>query len=276
VIRFGWKDRRIADIEWFFHVVPVGWGLATAAFALALDLYGSAEWTCWINPERTTYHGDPPPWLLAIEWLFLYSVLPCCILFQAAVFVVLYRTMRSLEDRMRRYAVASSTGDAVDATTTTTLSEIAGIAETIIGVGGRSRNESCDDNGGNGGSLEDGRTTTEETTREVSKSTRIALQGLLYVGAFYMTFASSFLTKIVQIVGGYRVSPFPFSILNSICIPMQGFWNFVVYTFPRFTNRRSRHRDETLLTSIKAVVFEESGIGIGIGSDDSEATSDGG
>lgn len=84
VVNYGWTDRSIAKIEWILHGVPVGYALITSTFAVAADLYGHVEWTCWIS----TWIQSKFRW---IQWIFLFGVVWLCIVVVTTVFVVLYR-----------------------------------------------------------------------------------------------------------------------------------------------------------------------------------------
>lgn len=62
VIKYGWKDRRIRNIEKWFHLVPILFGTGTAVAALVLEQYNAANWDCWIAPSpqdcTSSYEGQ--------------------------------------------------------------------------------------------------------------------------------------------------------------------------------------------------------------------------
>jgi len=113
VVNYGWKDKRISKIEWLFHAIPVGYALITSIFAVAADLYGHVEWTCWILPgelfDETQELTPIQSKFQMIQWLFLFGVVWTCIIVVTVIFVILYRKMKSLERIMSRYSYSSTT-----------------------------------------------------------------------------------------------------------------------------------------------------------------------
>ena len=49
-VYYGWNEQRIKRVEWLFYVLPLGYALFTATYAVAADLIGHVEWSCWILP----------------------------------------------------------------------------------------------------------------------------------------------------------------------------------------------------------------------------------
>mmetsp|Transcript_15044 Transcript_15044/g.34881 ORF Transcript_15044/g.34881 Transcript_15044/m.34881 type:complete len:248 (-) Transcript_15044:145-888(-) len=103
VIKFEWRDDRVAKIEWLFHAIPLGYGLATSIFALAFDLYGPVEWQCWITQNRLDENPIQKQYII-MQWVLGFGVAWICPLFHITIFAIIYCKMLSLEQRMRRYA----------------------------------------------------------------------------------------------------------------------------------------------------------------------------
>ena len=112
VIKFGWRDNRVAKIEWLLHAIPVGYALMTSIFAVAAELYGHVEWTCWILPsevfDETAELTPIQSKFQIIQWIFLFGIVWACIVVVTIIFVIIYRKMKSLERIMRRYPYSST------------------------------------------------------------------------------------------------------------------------------------------------------------------------
>ena len=63
--------------------------------------------------------------------------------------------------------------------------------------------------------------TTRRARGEVAKSKEIAVQGLLYVGAFYITWMFPTISRITELV--FKKNYFPIQFLDTFLIPLQGF-----------------------------------------------------
>jgi hypothetical protein len=67
----------------------------------------------------------------------------------------------------------------------------------------------------------------------------VASQAVLYILAFYNTYIFATINRILQQSNGS--SPFFILMLHSLSLPMQGFWNFLIYRRPFYLNlRRSK------------------------------------
>ena len=108
VVNYGWKDSRIKKIEWSFHVIPLGYAIITSSFAAIADLYGYVPWTCWILPSESfddTQELTPiQSRFQIIQWIFLFGVVWVCIIVVSIIFVILYRKMKKLEQKMLRHS----------------------------------------------------------------------------------------------------------------------------------------------------------------------------
>ena len=91
-----------------FHAIPFGFAIITSTFAAATDLYGHVEWTCWILPdelfdgakELTPVQSN----FRIIQWVFLFGVVWLCIFYVSIIFVLLFRKMKALEKKLKRYS----------------------------------------------------------------------------------------------------------------------------------------------------------------------------
>jgi len=89
--------------------------------------------------------------------------------------------------------------------------------------------------------------------REVAKkSKKIAVQGLLYVGAFYITWLFPTITRITQLA--FNKNYFAIQFLDTFLIPLQGFFNFLIYSRPTYL--KYRRRGKTFWEAFRTAIFE--------------------
>jgi len=86
------------------------------------------------------------------------------------------------------------------------------------------------------------------------KSRMIAIQGLLYVGAFYVTWLFPTISRITELVAGSNY--FPIQFLDAFLLPLQGFFNFFIYIRPRYLTNRKLNPNDGFLKTLRVVVFE--------------------
>jgi hypothetical protein len=72
---------------------------------------------------------------------------------------------------------------------------------------------------------------------------QIALQGSLYVGAFFLTYIWTGTLRLVE-SDVRSTSFFILSYLDEVFYPLQGFMNFFIYIRPRFIEQRRKHPDD--------------------------------
>ena len=89
--------------------------------------------------------------------------------------------------------------------------------------------------------------------REVAKkSKQIAVQGLLYVGAFYITWIFPTISRITELA--VHKNYFPIQFLDTFLIPLQGFFNFLIYSRPTYL--KYRRRGKTFWEAFRTAIFE--------------------
>jgi hypothetical protein len=90
--------------------------------------------------------------------------------------------------------------------------------------------------------------------KKASRSRQVGIQGILYVGALYITFFFPSINRVAQFCG---VTSFPLCLLQSISLPTQGFWNLLVYIRPRFIKYRSDHPGTTIWGTLTAISYDQ-------------------
>jgi len=82
----------------------------------------------------------------------------------------------------------------------------------------------------------------EENNEEVARmerSKKVAIQSALFVGALYLTWSFTTVTRIYQVTTGNNSTTL--LVLMAIFFPLQGFFNFLVYCRPRYLRCKSRN-----------------------------------
>mmetsp|Transcript_38139 Transcript_38139/g.79956 ORF Transcript_38139/g.79956 Transcript_38139/m.79956 type:complete len:414 (-) Transcript_38139:293-1534(-) len=117
VIKYGWGERRIRNVEKWFHAVPILFGGGTAIAALVLEQYNAANWDCWIAPsppnctssyevnkgnsdsgltETDCVRGDNAEFY---RWAFFFAPLWASIIFCIVAMVLVYRSVEKTESK---------------------------------------------------------------------------------------------------------------------------------------------------------------------------------
>jgi hypothetical protein len=92
------------------------------------------------------------------------------------------------------------------------------------------------------------------SSKEVIKVQSVATQALGYVGSFLLCYTSGFVIKGIESFGGnisVEASLYPLLMMTSIVLPLQGFFNMVVYCRPSYLKIRSRFPLETRCWAIR-------------------------
>jgi len=77
----------------------------------------------------------------------------------------------------------------------------------------------------------------DSDVRRFKRSKRVAVQGYWYCGAFYMTWIFPTITRLTQAIIG-DAAPFALVLTTAMFVPIQGFFNFLVYAHPRWKSIR--------------------------------------
>eukprot|EP00571_Detonula_confervacea_P012427 CAMPEP_0172304196 /NCGR_PEP_ID=MMETSP1058-20130122/5628_1 /TAXON_ID=83371 /ORGANISM="Detonula confervacea, Strain CCMP 353" /LENGTH=431 /DNA_ID=CAMNT_0013015321 /DNA_START=305 /DNA_END=1600 /DNA_ORIENTATION=+ len=89
-----------------------------------------------------------------------------------------------------------------------------------------------------------------------TKSKKVAIQAALFVGALYLTWIFTTITRIYQIATGNN--SYVLLVLMAIFFPLQGFFNCLVYLRPRYLRSKSRNRDATVRRLMYLTLHHES------------------
>jgi hypothetical protein len=217
-IRFGWHPFQLNRIEVWLHLAPLLFGLTTMMAGIPLTLYNSGIFDCWIapfpqgcseswrNPDQTAQdyipceRGDNAS---LYQWGF--DIIPkwTSILVVTVNMFLTHRGLVLQERTARKYSFVAAS------TTTQSAPNSHGSCATTTPTRASTR-----------------------TTQRTTLARRHARQSYLYVGALYITYIPVVITRLTQLLSGTVYYEMLLTI--SITIPLQGFWNLMVYLRPRY------------------------------------------
>lgn len=214
----GWSDARIKRVEWMLIALPLVFATITSIFAVATDLMGEVEWTCWILPPEVFEEGVEPTPIQShfqlIQWLFLFGPVWVCIIYVSVIFYMLFRKMRSIEDKMNGYAGRQVTGS----------NDVPSGAPGQDGVG----------------------------TRTSSQSQKIAKQGMHYAVGFFIAWL---FPTISRFLGFAKAQSFAVQLLDTFFIGMQGTFNCIIYLEPEINKHRRLDPESGYFGAFKATIL---------------------
>jgi len=86
-----------------------------------------------------------------------------------------------------------------------------------------------------------------ECNRKYSR--KVAFQGMLYVGAFFITFVPATISRLVESISATHETSFFLLLMFAVTLPLQGFLNFFVYFYPRM-KAKSNNRESSKLAAL--------------------------
>jgi len=87
-----------------------------------------------------------------------------------------------------------------------------------------------------------------------------ATQGFLYVGSFFVTVTPVFTIQVLGGILGYTKDDqgdiYPLLVLNSMVLPLQGFFNVYIYLRPMYTRFRAANPDKSICHILQQALFD--------------------
>lgn len=100
---------------------------------------------------------------------------------------------------------------------------------------------------------------TEQNSTQKQLTKEAAVQGFLYVSTFLMT---SLPSAVVQIMDATNFDQsdqgrlYPLLVLNSMLLPLQGFFNIFIYVRPNYNRFKAAHTEESMWFLLKKALFD--------------------
>ena len=233
VVVRGWKEHRVAGLEKYLHAFPIAAGLGTGIAGLVLKLFNGAGWICWIAPGLPNHPERHNPNYGVFRLAFLYADAWAIILFLAATMAIIYFHVLKQERSLDKYvssSFASKKRKQSRKIRNQAFLYVAALYMTWI-FGSVSIGVAND------GSLR----STEHVQYHVNYSCLLTVSLFSPFQFKHQTF------RLMQFAG--KKPPPAIIVLFVTFFPLQGFFNLVVYMFPRI----HRHFEKgSVLKSLKS------------------------
>ena len=277
-VRFGIKDKSttMKYVEPIMHLFSVGFPLLTATLGTIKGYYSDVEigLTCWVDdyPRNCGYGvGQSGEKCLSpmIGWIFGGSIMFFVLLSIAINNLVIYLFVRRTIYRGRRRNNTSSTlyfqrqqqqqhaasGLEVPSTPakhSSTMDKSPDVGEDNNTV--TSFATAKDQQSNKRRRNRSQQTAFNNDDPQLRRIQAVATQGFLYVAAFLLSYVIAVTLRIFEGLGGTASDEgrlYPLLVLQAIFMPMQGFFNLLVYVRPNYLRVRRDFKDETRLWSFR-------------------------
>lgn len=264
VIAFAFTEERVKEFEWFMHGIPLVFSIGTAVAGLPLTLYNNAYLWCWIaalpnDCENGTNQGGEGPcqrghYAWVFRWAIYYGPVWFCVLTITLNMAVVSYLVWAKEKASLRFRFGHRSNPA------TSTASSAGSAELdpSTSFGGTPSVTSPSVNESVAGHIKSGKSLAAYFAKKRAKkqkqkqrqglASQVFWQAFYYVLGFYITWIFPTILRMKQTLG----KPVPYWILlaMSILLPLQGFFNFLVYVRPRVVQYQNRHPEKSLCAAI--------------------------
>ena len=194
IVRYQWKENRMARTEKVLHAVPIVWATATSLASLGLTLLNNANLWCWIASVPLSCTGSRRndgvddcergnnAWIY--RWAFFYGPLWFAIALSGVAMILTWMVVAKTEAQTDKRRLELEVAP--------------------------------------GGSTIDGQHADEEERKRIrrgKRSRQVATQALFYMLAFFFSWTPATLTRFIQMVWGKTY--YPIILLMAIFTPMQ-------------------------------------------------------
>ena len=275
-IRNGWAVTKISkQIEPALHVIPIVFALATVIASLVLDLFNSGLFDCWIAPFpqgcqqswlTSTGNGNAVPCIRGdnaslYQWVFdLIPKWTSILVVTVNMILIYYSVLRQEQQTMRFSMQQQVSGQASRRWNCWPWRRKSGPPDGGITANNQDRSTSSASSLsalGAPGVINSSSNLPGIARPKPKIAKRLARQSYLYVGALYLTYIPVIVTRATELATGFVYYEMLLTI--SITIPLQGFWNMLVYVRPRYLRARERQRKEQQRLANLHQNHEESG-----------------
>lgn len=236
-IRYSYTDEKICQsVEPIMHIVAILFALGTASTILALDMFHDSGLWCWINAtppgcKQTYQFGyttcDAGDGAGIFRWAFFYVPIWSVAIVAIVSMAMIYRHVRQLERRSSKWKFGRQT-TASDCDDASFFSHPSMQSVQSLKVVRESVRSSIT------------KTWKQQRSRKKQKADKakmVAGQGIRYCAVFFFTWSFGTVSRMLQLTIGHTF--FPISALQATFTPMQGFFNFLVFMYPRYQEYRA-------------------------------------
>jgi hypothetical protein len=209
------NDEQIAKrYEKWIHFVSIGWCIGTAIAAWQQDLYAFNGLGCWMAPEPLRCHRRDGVDCIRGEnayiYIWLYAGIPdllLCFFITFAMWMI-YKKVKEVSLKAEKWSI-ETVGASIIANSSQTL-KANSQRGSIAGIG------------------------TQGSSRYAERTKEAAWQAFLYVMAYVLTHAWTFVVVLIEQSGG--TSPFFVVFIQNLFWPLQGFVNVFIFLRPRISS----------------------------------------
>lgn len=227
-VRYGWTSNRLIKAEYVLHAIPLLFALSTMIASLALNLFNSGLFDCWIAPfpqgcieswrspdgQTTCIRGNNASlyqWVFDVipKWLGVLIVTVNMFLTHRGVYLQEKKTLQYTNPAtsIRQWSLMPA-----QASDSSWRSNEQGSSRELIPEAKATEAKKTN---------ADYPVSRQKLKLPISR--RLASQSYLYVGALYLTYIPVIVTRAFELANGYVY--FEMILTISITIPLQGFWN---------------------------------------------------
>ena len=234
VVKYNKKDAYIqSKLEPYLLAIPAAISLILATTILSLRSFNPNPTHCWIAEGEPYWceeglgiyweRGEGTITLFSVTVAGLFTVLPCVIL---VTMTIMYKAAKKNEEKLSKYGVGA------------------------LRVRANLDNPHDDTNAKHGllwsfkaswkrFTTKKSPATNGTRSNKAKRQSRVFFEkALLYSIAYFATYIFVFVSSMYYWVG--RDVPFGLNMATNIIFPLQGFFNFVVYMFPRVRSARKK------------------------------------
>lgn len=234
VLRYSWSETKVLKLEPYLHSVPLLWGVGTGIIGIPLKLYNPAGFWCWMAPYPSGCVGDEcirGANANLFRWAFFYGPLWCNVFFVTAAMAMVWCDVRKTTTTVRSSLTARQS-----LTMGGGLSSLLSISSSHAKHPSpnqftEEQEETMDEKelfllGYEDKTLAEREWLTQKIKRDV------AFQGFLYSGSFYITWIWLTSVRFLQLIG--EPVPYPLIATAAFFAPLQGFFNVLIYMYPKY------------------------------------------
>ncbi|CAB9507836.1 unknown protein [Seminavis robusta] len=265
-VKYSYTDAQIHKcIEPSMHTFAFLFGFGTALVCLGLNMYHDSSLWCWVNAtpigcKQTFRHGyttcEEGDNAEIFRWAFYFGPLWASVLGAMVAMFMLYQYVRKTEKQARQYDFELTQAKKLleeqeledDGHLSRDSSRDSSRASSVYSISSALSNSV---HSLTKGSMKAATSLYKHTLwkkkydskkKDYRQSKIVARQAYRYVAVFYVTWIAGTTNRLLQLTRGE--SFFWLMALHATFTPMQGFFNFLVYMYPKWEAKRLKRKKE--------------------------------